>query len=124
MRIFFISVLVLNLLLEGTAGSALILGPQGIFSETAPEAGMWAMNYGFAALAIASAVFWIWPYRNDMRAVGAVLGILVTFHVLLAVSLAIPGNQLGGMAAHSVMAVLCLILLTQRSRWCQAGSDG
>ncbi len=117
-KIFFISVLVLNLLLEGLAAFSLIAGPQGIFAEVQPESGMWAMNYGFAALAIASAVFWIWPYRDNRQAVGSVLGILLTFHTFMFISLAIPGNQMPGMIAHAVMAVLCLVVYTQRSKWC------
>ena len=116
MRIFFVAVLVLNLLLEGAAGTALIFGPEGAFSDVRPEGGMWAMNYGFAALAIASAVFWIWPHRSDVKAVGAVLGILLTFHTLLSISLGIPGNQLGASITHGVMAVLCLILFTQQAK--------
>jgi len=118
MKVFFICVLILNLLLEGLAAASLIGGPQGIFAEVQPDGGMWAMNYGFAALAIASAVLWIWPNRENRQAVGSVLGILLTFHTFLFISLSIPGNQVPGMVAHGVMAVLCLILFTQRSRWC------
>ena len=123
MRAFFITVLVLNLLLEALAGVALILGPEGLLSEARPEGGMWAMNYGFAALAISSAVFWIWPHRDDGRAVGAVLGILVTFHACMSVALAVAGNQLAGMIAHFVMTAFCLLLLTQRNRWCQPSAS-
>ena len=118
MKIFFTSVLILNLLLEGLAAASLIGGPQGIFSEAHPEGGMWAMNYGFAALAFASAVFWIWPYRENRQAVTSVLGILLTFHTFMFISLAIPGNQMPGMIAHAVMAVLCLFAFTPRSKWC------
>jgi hypothetical protein len=118
MKIFFIGVLILNFVLEGLAGFGLIAGPQGLFSDTRPEGGMWAMNYGFAALAIASAGFWVYPYRENRQAVGAVLGLLLTFHTLMCLSLTIPGDQVSGVIAHGVMAVLCLILYTQRSRWC------
>ena len=54
MKIFFTSVLVLNLLLEALAAASLIGGPQGL-ANIQPETGMWAMNYGFAVIAIASA---------------------------------------------------------------------
>lgn len=118
MKIFFIIVLALNLLFEGMAGFVLLRGPDGIDATTMPASGMWAMNYGFAALAIASAIIWLWPNRTNSQAVGSVMGILSTFHVLLAISLAIPGNQTGPMIAHSVMAVLSIIALTQRSKWC------
>jgi hypothetical protein len=118
MKIFFVIVLVLNLLLEGMAGVGLLLGPDGIEATVMPATGMWAMNYGFAALAIASAIIWLWPNRTNSQAVGSVMGMLSTFHVLLAISMAIPGNQMGPMIAHSVMAVLCVVALTQRNKWC------
>jgi hypothetical protein len=118
MKVFFTGVLFLNFLLEGFAAVLLIGGPQGILSDVRPETGMWAMNYGFAAIAIASAIFWIWPYRENRKAVGAVLGLLLTFHTLLFIALAIPGNQVPGMIAHGVMAALCGFLYTQRSKWC------
>ncbi len=118
MKALFIIFLILNLLLEGTAAAFLIGGPQGISSEVQSANGMWAMNYGFAAIAIASAIFWVWPYRENRQAVSAVLGILLTFHTMLVISLAIPGNQVPGMTAHAVLAVLCMFLYTQRSKWC------
>ena len=117
MKAFFISVLVMNLLLEGLAAASLIGGPQGL-ANIQPETGMWAMNYGFAALAIASAIFWIWPNRENRQAVGSVLGVLLTFHTFMFISLLVPGTQVPGTIAHGVMAVLCLVLYTQRSRWC------
>lgn len=118
MKIFFIVVLVLNLLFEGLAGVTLLLGPGGITAEVMLASGMWSMNYGFAALAIASAIIWLWPNRSNSQAVGSVMGMLSTFHVLLAISLAIPGNQMGPMILHSIMAVLSIVALTQRSKWC------
>lgn len=122
LKIFFLTVLVLNFLFEALAGVSLIFGPQGVLSDFRPADGMWAMNYGFAALAVASVVFWTWPHRTNARVVGTVLGFLTTFHFLLAVSLAIPGNQFGAMMTHGIMGVLCLFLLTQRGRWCEVPS--
>ena len=118
MRAFFIAVLVLNFLFEAGAALALIFGPQGAFSDYRPPEGMWAMNYGFAALAVSTMVFWVWPHRNDARAVGTALGFLTTFHLLLAISLSIPWN-LGAMVTHGIMGILCLFLFTQRSKWCE-----
>jgi len=117
MKIFFISVLVLNLLLEGLAAAGLIAGPTGI-SNIQPETGMWAMNYGFGAIAIASAIVWVWPHRDNLQATGSVLGMLLTFHVALCISLSLAGTPVGGIVAHAVMAVLCLIAYTQRAKWC------
>ena len=76
------------------------------------------MHYGFAALAIATASFWIWPYRNNVKAVPAILGVLLTFHSGLFLSLAIAGDQMPGMVIHAVLAALCILLFTQRSKWC------
>ena len=118
MRVFFISFLVLNLLLECVAAIFLIGGPAGAFLDVHPENGNWVMNYGFAAIAIASAIFWVWPGRDNILAVGSVLGILFTFHTLLFVSFAIQGNQMAYMIVHGAMAALAAFLYSQRSRWC------
>lgn len=60
MKKIFLGFLVLNLLLEGLAAALLIGGPQGILSDAqSPDGVLWAANYGFAAIAIASAIFWI-----------------------------------------------------------------
>ena len=119
MKIFFILVLVLNMLFEGAAGFALILGPEGAGLEPMPAGGNWQLNYGFAALAIASAIAWIWPYRTNAAAVGAVMGLLATFHIALTISLGLAGNQVPAMGTHGLMAVLCIVALTQRAKWCE-----
>ena len=64
MKNLFTTYLVLNLLLKGLAAVTLIGGTMGLLSIAGLEAGMWAMNYGFAAIAIASAAFWVWPHRT------------------------------------------------------------
>ena len=79
---------------------------------------MWSMHYGFAVLAIASASLWIWPYRTNIKAVTAVLGVLMTFHAVLFLSLTLAGDQAAGMIIHAFLAALCILLFTQRSRWC------
>ena len=118
MKVFFTVVLILNFLTEGLAAISLIGGPQSAFAEGPVEVGLWAMHYGFAAISIASAVFWIWPYREDLKAVTAVLGILLVFHICIFTSLAIAADQIPGTIIHAVMAVFCAILFTQRSKWC------
>ena len=116
MKILFNTVLILSLLTEAMAATTLIGGPEGI--AAAGKGGMWSMHYGFAAFAIASASLWVWPYRNNIKAVTAILGVLLTFHTGLFVSLALAGDQMVGMIIHVVLASLCLILFTQRSKWC------
>jgi len=117
MKNLFIGFLVLNLLLEGLAAVFLISGPQGALSVAKADGMMWAMNYGFAAVAIASAVFWVWPGRNNRQVVGAVLGILVVFHAALLVSVAIQGNQVPYVVIHGSMAALAAILYATRSTY-------
>jgi hypothetical protein len=70
----FVEFLVSNLLLEWLAAAILIGGPLGVLHDTkSPDGISWAANYGFAAIAIGSAIFWIWPYRDNHKAVAAVL---------------------------------------------------
>lgn len=116
MKVLFMVVLVLNALLESVAAVSLIGGPAGL--SAAGQGGQWSMHYGFAALAIASASLWVWPWRADLKAVTAVLGILLVFHTGLLVSLLVAGDQAGGAVAHAVVAFLCLVAFTQRKRWC------
>ena len=116
MKILFNIVLVLNLLFEGMAAASLIGGPEGV--SAAGQGGMWSMHYGFGALAIASTSLWIWPFRSNLGAVTAILGLLLTFHTGLFLSLTIAGDQLPGSVIHAVMAALCIFLFTQRSKWC------
>jgi hypothetical protein len=118
MRKLFTGYLVINLLLEGLAAIALIGGTLELFSIEQLETGMWAMVYGFAALAIASAIFWVWPHREKREAVGPVLGILLAFHALVAVAFAIQGNQFPFVIVHGVMAALAIYLYLQRTKWC------
>jgi len=118
MKKFFAGFLVLNFLLEGLAAFTLIGGTLGVFAIPQLEAGVWAMNYGFGAAAIASAVFWIWPYRDSYQAVGAVLGILLAFHTLVFISFAMQGNQVAPTVVHGAMAALSIFFYTQRSKWC------
>lgn len=116
MKALFVIVLVLNLLTEAMAATALIGGPEGV--SAAGKGEMWSLHYGFAALAIGCATFWIWPYRNNIKAVTPMLGVLLTFHTGLFVSLTLAGDQMAGMVMHAVLATLCILLFTQRSKWC------
>ena len=110
MKILFIVYLVVNLLLEAIAAVTLIGEGVGFFSFPGFEGGLWSMNYGFAAIAIASAVFWVWPYRSRSDVVGPVLGILLSFHALICLSFAIQGTQVPPTIVHGLMALLGILL--------------
>lgn len=114
MRHAYTTLLVLSFLTELLAALSLIGGPDGL--AAAGRGGMWSMHYGFAALAIASCTVWAWPHRNDPAAISVVLGVLSVFHVGLAISLAVAGDQQAGMTIHSVLAVLAVVLVTQRGK--------
>ena len=116
MKILFNVVLILSFLFEAYASASLIAGPEGF--AAAGSGNQWSMHYGFAALAIASISLWVWPYRTNLPLVTFALGVLFTFHTGLSISLYLAGDQQAGMIIHSVLSVLCLVLLTQRSKWC------
>ncbi len=116
MRILFSVFLVLNLIAEVLAATSLIGGPDGI--AAAGRGNQWAMHYGFAVLAIASASLWVWPQRSNIRVVTAVLGVLMVFHSGVLVSLVLAGDQPAGVVIHSVLALLAIVLFALRSRWC------
>jgi len=118
MKNLFTSYLVLNLLLEGVAAITLIGAALGLLSIAGLESGFWSMNYGFAAIAIASAIFWVWPHRSKHEAVGPVLGILFSFHAFVSISFAIDGAQVGPVVMHGAMAALAIYLYSRRATWC------
>ncbi len=116
MKIAFIVVLIFNFLLESLAAVSLIGGPAGISAAGSGE--QWSMHYGFAALAIASIGLWVWPHRSNVSVVTAALGVLLTFHTGIAISLTLAGDQAGGMIAHVLLATSCLFLFVQRAKIC------
>jgi hypothetical protein len=118
MQKVFTGYLLLNLALEGLAAITLIGGALGVFSIDNLEAGMWPMHYGFAAIAIATAVFWVWPQRTKPDSVAPILGILLSFHALVSISFGIAGGQVPAMVVHGFMAALALYFYSQRARWC------
>ena len=117
MKYLFMIFLVLNFLAETMAAVTLIGGPEGL--AAAGQGGQWSMHYGFAVIAIASASLWVWPYRLDRRVVTAVLGILLVFHVAVAISLTAAGDQAFGMVLHTMLAVLAVVLFLARGRFCE-----
>ena len=118
MKKFFTTVLIFNFLIEAMAALSLTISPAAMFPEGQTAGADWARNYGFAALAVSTIVFWIWPHRSNLKVVTTVLGYLLTFQVCILTSLVISGEQMAGVVIHSVMTVLCLFLFTPRSKWC------
>ena len=108
--------LIINGLIESVAAVTLILGPGGIHDIGA--GGQWSMHYGFAVIAIASLGLWLWPYRTNFAVCSVALGFLTLFHFSLMVSLALAGDQPGGLVTHGVIAIWSGVLFAFRGRWC------
>jgi hypothetical protein len=118
MKKVYSAVLIANFLIESAGASALFAVPELLVDTGNASAMLWAWNYGFVALAVGGAVFWTWPHRDSFTAAGAVLGILFSFHLAIAVALAIADELFVDVVLHGAFAVLCLYLFAQRSRWC------
>ena len=112
MKILWNVVIILSGLTELLAAATLIGGPEGV--SAAGSGNMWSMHYGFAALAIASLSIWIWPRRHQAEAIAVALGVLLTFHTGLFVSLTLAGDQPVGMVLHGILAVLSLVVFFNR----------
>ena len=119
MKKLYSAVLIANLLIESVGAAALFAAPEFLVDAENASAMLWAWNYGFVALAVGSAVFWTWPHRDSFSAAGVVLGILFSFHLAIAVALAIADELFVDVVLHGVFAVLCTYLLFHRNRWCQ-----
>ena len=119
MKKVYSAVLIANLLIESVGAFALFAAPEFLVDADNASAMLWSWNYGFVALAVGSTVFWTWSHRDNFAAAGAVLGILFSFHLAIAVALAIADELFVDVVLHGVFAVLCLYLFVQRSKWCQ-----
>jgi hypothetical protein len=117
MKKFFTGVLILNFLVEAMAAVALIAGAGTLMDAGQDMAAIWTRNYGFAVIAIGSAIFWIWPHRDNLKVVTAVVGMVMTFHICLTISLLL-GSQMGTAGLHGVLAILFITLFTQRKKLC------
>jgi hypothetical protein len=118
MKKLYSAILIANLLIEGVGAFVLFTAPEILVDTGNTSAMLWAWNYGFVALAVGSAIFWAWPHRDSFAATGAVLGILFSFHLAIAIALAIADTLFADVVVHGAFAVLCLYLFTQRSKWC------
>lgn len=121
MKKLLIVVFIAHVLLEGLVGALLIVAPYKITPHADAASLAFVINYGFAALAMASVVFWGWAGRNNFRIMGVVLGILATFHTGLAVASGMMLVEEGSPAVlviHAVLAVLFWLLFARRRQWC------
>lgn len=118
MKKLYSAILIANLLIEGVGAFVLFAAPEILADTGNTSAMLWAWNYGFVALAVGSAVFWAWPHRDSFAAAGAVLGLLFSFHLAIAIALAIADTLFADVVVHGAFAVLCLYLFAQRSKWC------
>ena len=119
MKKAYTAILIANLLIEGVGASALFFASELLVDTGNASAMLWSWNYGFVALAIGSTAFWAWPYRDSYAATGVVLGVLFSFHLAIAVALAIADELFIDVVLHGAFAVLCLYLFVHRSKWCQ-----
>ncbi|MFN3233673.1 MAG: hypothetical protein ACE363_16155 [Alphaproteobacteria bacterium] len=118
MKMLYSAALIANLLIEAVGAGVLLAMPDLIVDTSNASAVLWSWNYAFVALAIGSAVFWAWPHRESYGATGAVLGILASFHLAIAVALGIANTLFVDVVLHGVFTVLCLFLFTRRRLWC------
>ena len=121
MRKLLIVVLIVNALFEGLVGALLVFSPSSAVPDDSAAGISFAVNYGFAALAIASIVLWTWSEKDNLKTMGVVLGILSTFHSGLTVATAMTMTAESGATptiVHGIMAILCWILFFSRKKWC------
>lgn len=121
MRKLLIVVLIVNALFEGLVGALLVFSPSSAVPDGSAAGISFAVNYGFAALAIASIVLWTWSEKDNLKTMGVVLGILSTFHSGLTIATAMTMTAESGATStivHGIMAILCWILFFSRKKWC------
>ena len=120
----FVILLVFNLVAEGWIGAILLVKPgSGDVLQTHTA---WATDYGFAALAMASMIFWVWRYRFNSRVVILVLGLLITFHTGtgIATGLAVAdGDPAAAPLIHALIAAVSAVLFLTRHKWCDPEGD-
>ncbi len=114
MKHLYVAVLAMTIAFELLAAVSLIGGPGGF--QAAGSGEQWSMHYGFAAVVMASVPVWAWKNRFLPAVATQTLGILMTFHLLLAVSLFTAGDQFAGMVIHGILGSFCILLFALRSR--------
>ncbi len=121
MRKLLIAVLIANALFEGLVGALLVLSPGSAVPDGSSAGISFAVNYGFAALTIASIIFWTWSAKDNLKTMGVVLGVLSTFHSGLTIATAMTMTAESGATptnVHGIMAIPCWILFFSRKKWC------
>jgi hypothetical protein len=118
MRIVLILSLAFNFLVEGPVGAFLVFAPESFLSAGQTEGILWARNYGVAALAVASMIFWVWPHRDNFQVLGVAIGFLMVFHCALTAALLTTGGQQVGAILHSILTISFTFLYFQRAKWC------
>ncbi len=105
MRKTLIGFLLLNLVFEGWIAVVLISAPFRLADFNA-MAQQWSVHYGFAALAMATAVFWALRFGASETGLAALLGILTCFHLGLTVSSALIFVQAEAVQATGLFPVI------------------
>jgi hypothetical protein len=121
MRKLLIVVLIANAVFEGLVGALLAFSPSSAVTDGSAAGISFAVNYGFAALTIASIIFWTWSEKDNLKTMGVVPGILSTFHSGLTIATAMTMTAESGAIptiVHGIMAVLCWVLFFNRKKWC------
>lgn len=123
MKNIFSGLLLVNFVFEGLVGILLIFGISAGDEDLLQVNSAWAQDYGFAALAIASIVFWVWKSRFIEAVATPTLGFLMCFHTGLAISTGIASSAtadpIGASIAHGVLAITCITLFFTRKQWCE-----
>jgi hypothetical protein len=111
-------VLIATFVIEAPVGTMLMFAPESFLPAGQIDGVLWARNYGVAAFAISTLLFWTWSSRDSHQTMGVTLGFLMTFHAILAIALLVTGGQLTGAVLHSILAVLSVVLYFRRAQWC------
>ena len=119
MRYFFLLVLFLHVVMEGGLGLVIAVSPRTLTPDAATAELAFVLNYGFAAIAMATVVAWYWPHRSTPLATTITLGILATFHTAEALA-GVQVARFGGgpqiIYSHGAFAIAFWVLWSQRGK--------
>lgn len=118
MKTFLLLMLALHVLMEGVVGLLLMVSPETMAPGLDASVLTYAIFYGAAGVSIALVVAWFWPHRSNLLALTLLLGVLATFHTLVAVAgalVAIRGGGLHIVGAHGAFAICFWLLWLRRN---------